>query len=150
MASEDQVQAHPGSLADADPAAESFYSGALARISRYMLLLAVLSSALLLLRFGWPIALGFAAGCAIAYLNFHWLKRAVTALADRITQTGSRRGRVVWKFVLRYVLAGIAAYLLFRLAPVTLKGFLAGLFLPVAAILCEAVYEAYAAVFRGM
>lgn len=132
-----------------DAAAESFYSGALARIARYMLILALLFSGLTLWRFGWRIALGFAAGCAIAYLNFHWLKRAVIAMADRITQTGSRRGGVVWKFVLRYLLAGVAAYFLFRLAPVALKGFLAGLFLPVAAILCEAAYEVYAAVFHG-
>jgi hypothetical protein len=31
-----------------------------------------------------------------------------------------------------------------------LYGFFAGLFLPVAAILCEAVYEVYAALIRGI
>jgi hypothetical protein len=133
-----------------DAAVESFYSGALTRISRYMLVLAIIFEAAVLLRFGWRIALGFAAGCVIAYLNFHWLKRAVTVLAERITRTGSGRGRVVWKFLLRYILAGIVAYVLFRLTPIALKGFLAGLFLPVAAILCEAAYEAYAAVFHAM
>lgn len=138
-----------GSPSQAEAAAESFYSGALARIARYMLILAVLFSGFTLWRFGWRTALGFAAGCAIAYLNFHWLKGAVIAMADRITQTESRRGRVVWKFLLRYLLAGMAAYILFRLAPVALKGFLAGLFLPMAAILCEAAYEVYSAVFHG-
>src|SRR5438270_7196916 len=60
---------------------EAFYSGALQRISRTMLLLGVVSSVAAWLRFGWHIAVGFACGCAIAYLNFHWLKRVVSALA---------------------------------------------------------------------
>ena len=81
---------------DHRPAAEFFYSGALDRISRFMVVLAVLLSAAGWLRFGWRVALGFACGCAIAYLNFHWLKRVVTALADRATQTGSSNPAAEW------------------------------------------------------
>jgi hypothetical protein len=63
--------------------------------------------------FGWRFALGMACGCAVAYLNFHWLKSGVEALADRIVEGGkpqSRKG-IVFRFLLRYVLMGLVAYL---------------------------------------
>ena len=72
-------------------AADDFFSGALSRISRFMIGLAVLCSAAAWLRLGWRISLGFGCGCAIAYLNFHWLKRVVSVLGDRITEAGKPR-----------------------------------------------------------
>jgi len=51
--------------------AEIFYSGALDRIRWFMIGLAIVFSAAAWVRFGWRTALGFALGCAIAYLNFH-------------------------------------------------------------------------------
>ena len=73
-------------------------------------------------------------------------------MADRITQTQQprRRGWVVPLFLLRYFLAGIAGYLLYRMAPDSVRGFLAGLFLPVAAIFVEAGYEVYVSIVRGV
>jgi small-conductance mechanosensitive channel len=133
-------------------ASESFYSGALQRISRIMLLLGVTFMVAAWLRFGWRIAVGFACGCAIAYLNFYWLKRVVSALADRITESGERRSGkgIVLRFLLRYVLMALAAYVIFTVSPASLYGLFAGLFLPVAGIACEAAYEAYVAVTRGL
>jgi hypothetical protein len=131
---------------------DSFYSGALARISRFMIVLAVGSSLAAWARLGWRIALGLACGCAIGYLNFHWLKRVVTGLAGRITQAGrpqSGKG-IVLRFLLRYLLMALAAYVIFSVSPASLYGLFAGLFLPVAAIACEAAYEAYVAVARGI
>ena len=144
------MRSETNNVADLDPA-EAFYSGALDRIARMMVVLSVIAVAGIWLRFGWRIAAGFAAGAAIAYINFHWLKRAVIALADRITQTPTTQGRsrVVLRFFIRYVLACLAAYWLYRFAPETLTGFLAGLFSPAAAILCEAVFEVYRALARG-
>ena len=135
-----------------DASSEFFYSGALARISRSMIGLAVVFSLTAWLRYGGRIALGFACGCAIAYLNFHWLKRAVTALADRVAEAGgpqSGRG-IVLRFLLRYVLMALAAYVMFSVSPASLYGLFAGLFLPVAGIACEAAYEAYVALARGV
>ena len=133
-------------------ASESFYSGALQRISRIMLLLAVGFTVAAWFRFGWHIALGFVCGCAIAYLNFRWLKRVVSALADRITQAGARRSGkgIVLRFLLRYVLMALAAYVIFTVSPASLYGLFAGLFLPVAGIACEAAYEVYVAMTRGL
>ena len=137
---------------DGESRAESFYSGALTRIPRFMVALALVLSAVGWLRFGWRIALGFACGCAIAYLNFHWLERVVSALADRATQTAYKQssGGIVFRFLVRYFLMAAAAYAIFSVSPASLNGLFAGLFLPVAGIACEAGYELYAAIARGM
>src|SRR5205823_14358762 len=70
---------------------ESFYSGALARISRFMLVLALSAILPLWIRYGPAICLRFAVGCGLAFLNVVWLKRVISGLADRITQTGDSR-----------------------------------------------------------
>jgi small-conductance mechanosensitive channel len=124
---------------------EGFYSGAIGRIRLFMIGLGLLLSALAAWKFGRRSALGFACGCVIAYLNFHWLKSGVAGLADRITNTGkpqSGKG-IVARFLLRYVLMGAAAYGILASFPASLPGLFAGLFLPVGAIACEAAYEAY-------
>ncbi len=131
---------------------ESFYSGALDRIRWFMLGTAVVVTLAALLIYGWREALGIGLGCAIAYVNFHWLKRVVNAMADRITNTGkpqSGRG-IVLRFLLRYVLMGLTAYAILSVSPASLYGLLTGLFLPVAAIACEAGYELYVTVARGL
>jgi hypothetical protein len=132
-------------------ASEAFYSRVLPRIRRFMLGLAIPMAVLVLLRFGLKIALGFLVGCAIAYVNFYWLKRAVTALADKVTATGEcpSSAGVVLRFLGRYLLMAFAAYAIFKISPASLYGLFAGLFLPVAAILCEAGYELYAALRHG-
>jgi small-conductance mechanosensitive channel len=117
-----------------------------------MPVLAVLGIAICWWRAGAMFAAGFALGCVIAYVNFHWLKRVVAALADRVTRTGSREsGRAAFtRFLLRYALIALAAYAILRVSNRSLYGMLAGLFLPVAAIACEAAYEVYIALRRGL
>ncbi len=131
---------------------EAFYAGAYGRIVRLMFVLGAVLAIVALVRFGVMIALGFAAGCAIGMLNFHWLKRVVSALVDRVTDTGEkpRSAGVVFRFLLRYLLVAAVAYAIFRISLASLYGLLAGLFLPVAAIMLEAVYEVYAALRRGV
>jgi len=129
---------------------ESFYSGALDRIRHSMIALALTLSATAWWKFGRPAALGFLCGCVIAYLNFQWLKSGVAGLADRVTDSGkpqSGKG-IVARFLLRYVLLGAAAYGILTRFPASLRGLLAGLFLPVGAIACEAVYELYVGLTR--
>src|SRR5437868_11444144 len=80
---------------------ESFYSGALGRISQIMLVLAFVCSIVAWWRYGERVAIGFVSGCAVAYLNFHWLKRVVPALANRVPQPGrvnSSKGMLVRSF----------------------------------------------------
>jgi ATP synthase I chain len=139
-------------MADATAESEAFYSGALERIRWYMIVVAAVATIAALLRFGARPALGVALGSAIAYLNFHWLKRVVTAMAERITSTGkTQSGKgIVFRFLLRYFLMGLAAYVILSVSPASLYGLFVGLFLPVAAIACEAGYEVYVAVARGL
>jgi hypothetical protein len=103
-------------------------------------------------KFGPRPAAGLAFGCAIAYLNFHWLKRVIAGFADRATGTAtSQSGQgIVFRFLVRYFLMALGAYVIFTVSPASLNGLLAGLFLPVAAIGCEAFYELYAALARGI
>ncbi len=133
-------------------ASDGFYAGALGRIRNFMIALAALLTLASWWRFGAAAALGFLCGCVIAYLNFHWLKSGVSGLADRVTQTGKRQSGfgIVARFLIRYVLLGAAAYGILTSFPASLRGLFAGLFLPVGAIACEAVYELYVAVTRGM
>ena len=131
--------------------AEHFYSGALGRIRQFMLVLGAAATVIAWALLGWRMGLGVLAGSAIAYVNFHWLKQVVAALAERVTLTGRAEsgGRVAARFLLRYVLLALAAYAIFTSSPASLNGFFGGLFLAVAAILCEAGYEVYAALRRG-
>ena len=117
-----------------------------------MIALAVIFSIAAWLKFGRGAALGFLLGCVIAYLNFHWLKNGVSGLADRVTNTGKAQSGtgIIARFLLRYVLLGAAAYAILTSFPASLRGLFAGLFLPVGAIACEAVYELYAAIARGL
>ncbi|MGB8581618.1 MAG: ATP synthase subunit I [Candidatus Sulfotelmatobacter sp.] len=134
------------------PESEHFFSGALERIRRFMAVLAPFLVTLAWLKFGLQTAAGLAFGCAIAYINFFWLKRAIAGFVDRATgATTSQSGQgIVFRFLLRYVLMALGAYVILTVSPASLNGLLAGLFLPVAAIGCEAVYELYATLVRGV
>ena len=91
-------------------------------------------------------------GATIAYLNFHWLKKVVAGLAELTIGSGtpaSSRG-VVHRFLLRYFLMAIVAFVILTVSRESLYGLLAGLFLPVAAILCEAAFEAYSVLMHRL
>ena len=134
--------------------ADEFYAGAQARIVRMMIAIACLLTVAIWIRAGYRLGLGFAVGCAIAGLNFYWLTRAVNAFADRVTgslDAGQQTsGASAGRFVLRFSLMALVAYVIFKSSLVSLSGLMAGLFLPVAAILLEAIYETFVALRRGL
>jgi hypothetical protein len=137
---------------ETQPASDEFYAHALERIQRFMIVIAIAALITGSTFFGWRIGLGFALGAAIAYLNFHWLKKVVTALAELTVQSGapaSSRG-IVHRFLLRYFLMAIIAFAILTVSRESLYGLFAGLFLPVAAILCEAAYMGFVALSRGI
>jgi hypothetical protein len=135
---------------DVSSGSDVFYASGLSRIRNFMLVLGPIFLIAAFWKFGRFAGLGFMLGCVIAYLNFHWLKSAVTHLADRVTNSGkSQSGKgVVARFLLRYALLAAAAYAILTSFPASLKGLFAGLFLPVAAIACEASYELYVSLSR--
>jgi hypothetical protein len=130
-----------------DPATESddFYAATLGRIQRTMLVIAIAALATAFPYFGWRIAVGFALGAGIAYLNFHWLKQVVAGLADLTVSSGALISSrvVVLRFLLRYFLMALIAFVILTVSRESLYGLFAGLFLPVAAMLCEAGYAFY-------
>jgi hypothetical protein len=132
------------------PESDRFYAGALDRIRILMIVLGGALSLAAWLIFGMRPALGFLLGCVIAYLNFQWLKSGVSGLADRATNSGkAQSGKgIIARFLLRYVLLGVAAYAILTSFPASLRGLFAGLFLPVGAIACEAVYEVFTGITR--
>jgi hypothetical protein len=145
-------QANSGVTAAPATPSDTFYAGALDRIRNSMIGLALVLSAGAWWKFGRASALGLLLGCVIAYLNYHWLKSGVSGLADRVTDTGkAQSGKgIIARFLFRYVLLGGAAYVILSSFPGSLRGLFAGLFLPVGAIVCEALYELYAAIARGV
>ena len=133
------------------PAADRFFSAAIPRMLRFVLILGAVFTAVVAWRFGRITAIGFAAGALIAYVSFRSLNKAVQALAARIVEAHrpERGFSLVNGFFLRYLLAGIVAYVIFTSSSQAFRGFLFGLCTPVAAMLMEAGFEAYAALRRG-
>lgn len=142
---------HANSGDSSSEKSDHFYGSALQRIRKFMLVLGPVLCAAAWAEFGLRAAAGFLLGSVISYLNFQWLKSGVSGLADRVTNTGkplSGKG-IVARFLLRYMLLGVAAYAILTSFPASLRGLFAGLFLPVGAIVCEAGYEVYRAVRDG-
>jgi hypothetical protein len=115
---------------------ERFFERALRRISRSILVLALAGTAALFLWGGWRWGTGFAAGAAASWLNFRWLKQLVDALGGR-----RPRARLVFFLAARYLLLGAGAYAILRYSEISLSAALAGLFVPVAAVLFEILFE---------
>jgi hypothetical protein len=134
-----------------ETAADRFFSAAIPRMLRFLLILGGVFSLGAAWRFGWKTALGFAAGVVVSYLSFRSLNKAVLSLAGRIVETKKPEGgfALINGFFLRYLLAGMVAYVIFTSSSQAFRGFLFGLCTPVAAMLMEAGYEAYAALRRG-
>ncbi len=135
-----------------DPRAEAFYGRAYPRIVRFMIAGAAAGTAASAAALGGKWAVGFVVGCAISFVNFYWLKVVVSAMADRVTRGQSREtGKgIVFRLLLRYFLMALILYAIFESSIASVYGVLAGLALPVAGIFCEAGYEVYTALRRGL
>lgn len=118
---------------------------------RTMLILPLLILPVLLIKFHLAMALGFVAGSVIAFFNFYWLKRAVVALGDRVTNSPHRQSglRVVAGFFMRYVLIVVGAYVIVKSSAMSGYGLFMGLLVPAGAVFIEAVVEIYGALRRG-
>lgn len=139
------------SIQPLDLTSEAFYAKALDRMRWSMLVIWALATLSVGVLYGWQSGVGLLAGCGVGYLNFFWLKRMVTAVAERVTNTGRTQSGpgVVIRFLLRYMSVALFAYVILSVSPASLYGFFAGLFLPVAAIACEAAYQAYNTLIKG-
>ncbi|HSZ63092.1 MAG TPA: ATP synthase subunit I [Terriglobales bacterium] len=117
------------------------------RLLRNILVFSVLLMAPVFWFYHWMGALGFVLGASVSYVNFRSLTRGVEGLADRIVNqnSGEKGGRIVFRFVVRYLLVAVVAYAIFKGSSVAFYGFLWGLCVPVAALMAEAVWQGFAA-----
>jgi hypothetical protein len=141
----------PGPPADPDSPSERFYAGAIRRIHLAILVVGVSGCVFSGARYGMRSGTGFVLGAAISYWNFRSLVSAVISLASSIVNDHAKPSgaSIVFRFIVRIPLVALAGYGIFISSPGSLRGFLAGLCVPVAAILWEAGYEAFAALRRG-
>lgn len=136
--------------------AEEFYQGAERRIFRWLLVLAITGLVVALAMQRWAFAGGFLAGAAVGGLNLGWLKSAVSGMVDRMVASAEsgadppRSRGIAAKFLLRYGLIALMTYVILNSSALSIYGFIAGLVLPVGALMCEAGYEAYVALRRGI
>jgi len=95
----------------------------------------------------WKMSLGFLLGGLIGVFNFVVLKRTVSAVGEVVAEGRATPSvkRQVFKFFFRYLLLAVVLYVIFKSSAVSVYGLFIGLFLPVAAILIEAIYELYSA-----
>jgi hypothetical protein len=96
--------------------------------------------------YSWRLVAGFGGGALAAIANFYWLKASVAGFAEAATGTGPpSSGGMAAKFLLRYGLLVLIVYVIFQSSGQVVYGFIAGLFVPVSAMMCEAAYEAWSA-----
>jgi predicted tellurium resistance membrane protein TerC len=130
---------------------EAFFAGVYRRLVGIMVVLGIIGTPAAWVRYNGAIALAFLLGALIAVVNFHWLKRTVEAMGRRLPSQGKAPAvwGIVMRFLLRYVLIAVAAYVILKSTTNSLYGFFAGLSVPVGAILMEALYETCKA-FRNL
>jgi hypothetical protein len=98
-----------------------------------------------LLRY-WDWAEGLWLGSALAWLNFHWLKRGIWAFTTgAATEYGAEKrhtsGATYLAAAFRYALIGLALYAIFRFLHVSLVSLAVGLCAFPAAIITATVWE---------
>ena len=110
-----------------------------ARMPRWMTLCGLVALIVLLMCRQYTIAFAFGLGAALGILNYYWLHEAVEILM-RAGETRIPRS-VVAKILIRYPLAFGLVLVFFKTGWLPPIAILAGLFVPVAGVLVEAVVQ---------
>ncbi len=90
---------------------------------------------------GWRWGAGFLLGAAASALNFRWLKQLVEALGEGAGSRPRPKARVAIFLGLRYGLLALATYVIFITSALSVPAVLAGLFVAVAAVIVEILFE---------
>jgi hypothetical protein len=123
---------------------EEFYSAAERRIEWLIAGIGAAATAATWFVWGGRAAAGLAAGAILSWVNYRWMKQGVNTLARLSTaQVGTQSAQVpssvYLKFLGRYALLIVAAYVILRAFRPPLASLLAGFFSVVAAVLVEMV-----------
>ena len=117
------------------------------RLNRSSLIVTLIAIPLVLALHSAKAALSLAAGAALSYINFHWLKQAVDFVVLQGAQGRSAK-RVLLRFVGRYALIALFLYVTIRSSALELVYVFAGLLVYVVAILIECVSEVWRVLIR--
>jgi|SRR5690348_15376881 ATP synthase I chain len=130
---------------------EQFFAAAYKRIIRVLIILLPSLTILLWFFFNHRFAIGFILGGGIGIVNFLSLKKLVIAFADQvIASSGKQRSSGLGlRFLLRYGIAAVAGYAIFKSSAMSAYGLLVGLGIPAVGIMIEAGYELYGSWRRG-
>jgi small-conductance mechanosensitive channel len=135
------------SITAADPAPDTArYLQSEKRIARITLLIGALAALPVGYFYAWRWGAGIFTGAVLAWLNFHWLQKGLDALAAsavaQATQTKAEVpfGTYIWA-ALRYLLIGVAVYVIFKLLNVPVLSMIFGLCALGAATFAVSVHE---------
>lgn len=118
---------------------EQHYLGATRRIYFHIAWLAIAGSIAAFSEGGAAVGLGFALGALVSAVNFRWLHRLVDAVGP---DPKKKPGKALGVFLSsRYVLFGLIGYVIVKYFKVNVMAALVGLFVAVAAVLVEILYE---------
>ena len=109
-----------------------------ARVAKIIVALTVIGSGLAGLLGGWTWAAGFLIGSAASYFNFHNLVRIVQSLGTQ--DSSGRLGAFAW-ILFRLVLLAAGAFVIIKFTQINILAAFAGLAVPVAAVILEAILE---------
>jgi|ERR1041385_2145602 hypothetical protein len=116
---------------------ERFAQRAIDRIWKAMIAIGAGGAILAFAWNGWRWCAGFLLGTGAAVINFRWMKQIVDALGG----VRPTRKRVAILAGLRYLLLGGGAYVIVEYSSISIAGALVGLFVPVAAVIVEILFE---------
>jgi hypothetical protein len=85
---------------------------------------------------GWTWSAGWMIGSAVSALNFRWLKQLTDALGE-----GEAKPRKAVFLGMRYLLLGGGSYVILKYSSISLPAALSGLFVSVAAVIVEVVFQ---------
>jgi ATP synthase I chain len=127
---------------------EEFYTAAERRIEWLIAGIGAAATAAAWFVWGRGAAAGLAAGAILSWVNYRWMKQGVDTLARlSMAQVGTQRAQVpasvYLKFLGRYALLIVAAYVILRAFRPPLASLLAGFFSVVAAVLVEMVGQLF-------
>jgi hypothetical protein len=117
-----------------------FYGRALARIQSLILFVGGAGVIVTAIYGGWRWAVGFVLGAVASYVNFRWLKQLVNSLGEAAAGKPPR-ARVAVMLGLRYLLLAAGGYVILNFSALSLAAALMGLFVPVAAVVLEILFE---------
>jgi small-conductance mechanosensitive channel len=116
------------------------------RIAQLTLLIGAIAAIPIVHFYGWRWGLGILVGSILAWFNFRWLQKGLDGLADGATAQSTQQNvqvpfGVYFRAAFRYLLIGIAVYVIFKVLNVPVLSMIFGLCALGAATLAISVHE---------